>query len=48
MSPGSIPVHVVIGVSTNAGQSAVTRTPASASSRASDRLSETSAAFAAP
>ena len=42
------PVQLAIGVSTKPGQSAVTRTPASASSRSSERVRAISAALAAP
>ena len=45
ISAFSRPVHVVIGVSTNAGQSAVARMPCSSSSRSSECVSEISAAF---
>ena len=42
------PVQLAIGVSTKPGQSAVTRTPDSASSRSSERVRAISAALAAP
>ena len=48
ISSPSMPVHAAIGVSTKPGQSAVARTPVSASSRTSVRVSAISAAFAAP
>ena len=45
---GGIPDHDAIGVSTNAGASAVQRTPSASSSAFSDRVSASTAAFVAP